>query len=124
MADDKATFDEAEAHRFAASLGRAVYYAYLLRKGPAWTAEASPRLDALQKAHVANMGRLAEEGPLVLNGPLLDAFQLGGDIRGMGVLKVDSLAQAQALLASDPMVQAGHLAFELHAWMVPKGVLP
>lgn len=30
---------------------------------------------------------------------------------------------AQRRSANDPMVQAGHLAAEVHLWMVPKGLL-
>lgn len=33
-------------------------------------------------------------------------------------------AEAQELISTDPMTKAGRLVFELHAWMVPKGVLP
>ena len=105
---------EAEAY------GMTVYYLGLLRKGPAWTAEETPQAAALQEAHLANIRRMAEDGTLVLVGPLLD----GGDLLGVYVFKSASLAEAQALAASDPAVQAGRLIFELHPWMVEKGVLP
>lgn len=115
--------DEAAAREFAQSLDRAVCHLYLLKKGPHWTAEPSPALDALQAAHIRRMQAMADEGRLVVNGPLLDAFQLGTELRGLGVLRASSLAQAQAWMAEDPMVQAGHLAAEVHLWMVPKGIL-
>ena len=118
------SYSETEARDLAASMDRALYYVYLLRKGPTWTADATPALDALQAAHIANMRRLHEEGKVVLNGPLLDAFQLGGELRGIGVLNAASMDEAEQWLGTDPMVKAGHLAFEVHAWMVPKGVLP
>ena len=118
------TFDEDEARALAASMDRAVYYVYLLRKGPAWSPDSSPEVDALQEAHLANLRRLVDDGSIVLSGPLLDAFQLGGDIRSIGVLKAGSVAEAAALIGTDPMVKAGRLAVEVHAWMVRKGVLP
>jgi uncharacterized protein YciI len=101
-----------------------IYYIFLLRKGPIWSAEETPELDALQAAHVANMGRLADLGKLIINGPLLDSFAIGGELRGIGVFKTSSFHEAQDLISSDPMVRARHLAFELHAWMVDKNILP
>jgi uncharacterized protein len=101
-----------------------IYYVFLLRKGPAWSPDATPEIMALQEAHLANLKRLADLGKLVLNGPLLDSFATSGEIRGIGVLKTASLAEAQELISTDPMVEVGRLIFELHAWMVDKNVLP
>jgi uncharacterized protein YciI len=101
-----------------------IYYIYLLRKGPTWSPEETPEINELQEAHIANMRRLGEMGKLVLNGPLLDSFATSGEIRGIGVLKTSSLAEAQELISSDPMVKAGRLIFELHTWMVQKNILP
>ena len=101
-----------------------IYYIYLLRKGPTWSPEETPEINELQEAHIANMRRLGEMGKLVLNGPLLDSFATSGEIRGIGVLKTSSLAEAQGLISTDPMVKAGRLIFELHTWMVQKNILP
>jgi uncharacterized protein YciI len=105
-------------------MGMAVYYIYLLKKGPNWSPDATPEISKLQEEHMANLGRLAREGRLVLNGPLLDSLQLSGEIRGIGVLKAGSLAEAQAWISTDPMVKVGRLELELHTWMVGKGILP
>ena len=101
-----------------------IYYLYLLRKGPTWSPDPTPEIEALQEAHLANMQRLGEMGKLVINGPLLDSFATSGEIRGVGVLKTESLAEAQELIGTDPMVKVGRLVFELHAWMVGKNILP
>ena len=101
-----------------------IYYIFLLKKGPAWTPDETPEIDALQEAHLANMRRLAEMSKLVVNGPLLDSFAVSGEIRGIGVLKTNSLADAQELLNKDPMVKINRLVFELHAWMINKNILP
>ena len=101
-----------------------IYYIYLLRKGPTWSPEETPEINTLQEAHIANMRRLGEMGKLVINGPLLDSFAISGEIRGIGVLKTSSLAEAQELINSDPMVKVGRLIFELHTWMVEKNILP
>jgi uncharacterized protein YciI len=101
-----------------------IYYVYLLKKGPTWSPDPTPEIQALQEAHLANLRRLGEMGKLVLNGPLLDSFATSGDIRGIGVLKAGSLAEAQELISTDPMVKVGRLIFELHTWMVEKNILP
>jgi len=101
-----------------------IYYIYLLKKGVSWSPDETPEIDALQEAHLANMKRLADMGKLVINGPLLDSFATSGEIRGIGVLKTDSLAEAQELISTDPMVKVGRLIFELHVWMVGKNILP
>ena len=101
-----------------------IYYIYLLKNGPTWSPEETPEIDALQEAHLANLRRLGELGRLVLNGPLLDSFATSGEIRGIGVLKASSLAEAQELISTDPMVKVGRLIFELHTWMIKKNILP
>jgi len=117
-------YDDAEARDHARSMGMSLYYVYLLKKGPTWSPDSTPEISALQEAHLANIRRLREEGKLVLNGPLLDSFQLSGEIRGIGVLKAASMAQAKEWVGTDPMVKVGRLVFELHAWMVGEGILP
>ena len=118
------SYNEEEAHELAESMGMTVYHLFLLKKGPTWSLESTPEIDSLQEAHLANLRRLAEMGKLVLNGPLLDSFATSGEIRGIGVLKTDSLREAEELVATDPMVKVGRLVFELHAWMVEKDILP
>jgi uncharacterized protein YciI len=120
------TYDDAQAWKDVNEHfpNRTIYYIYLLKKGPAWTAEETPELNALQEAHLANMRRLASLGKLVINGPLLDSFATSGELRGIGALKTASFAEAHELISTDPMVRVGHMIFELHAWMIDKNVLP
>ena len=116
-------FDENEAKEIARSMNMAIYYVYLLKKGTTWTPEETPEINALQEAHLANFRRLNEMGKLAINGPLLDSLMEGGEIRGIGVLKADSMDEARALISTDPMVIAGRLIFEIHPWMIAKGIL-
>ena len=120
------SYDDAQAWKDVAEHfpDRTIYYIYLLKKGPTWSPEETPEINALQEAHLANMRRLGEMGRLVINGPLLDSFATGGEIRGIGVLKARSLAEAQEWISTDPMVRVGRLIFELHTWMVAKNILP
>lgn len=96
-------------------------YLGLLVRGPqaaAWD-ERPDELAQLQEAHLANIRRLAEAGVLLVAGPFTD----DGHIRGVYVFRADSVEEVADLIASDPSVQAGRLAFEIHPWMVEKGVI-
>jgi uncharacterized protein YciI len=96
-----------------------VYLAFLTR-GAKWTPEKTAATEELQKAHLANINRLAETKKLVLAGPFGDK----GVLRGIFVFKVASLEEAKELAESDPSVKAGRLALEIHPWKIPEGFLP
>jgi uncharacterized protein YciI len=95
-------------------------YLALLTRGAKWTPEKTPATEQLQKDHIANIVRLAEMKKLVVAGPFGD----NGQLRGIFVFKVASIDEARALTETDPAVQAGRLAIDIHPWMVPEGVLP
>jgi uncharacterized protein YciI len=95
-------------------------YLGFLTRGPKWTPEKTPATEELQKAHLANINRLAEMKKLVVAGPFGD----DGNLRGIFVFRVASLEEAQALGATDPAVKAGRLAIDFHPWQVPEGILP
>ena len=95
------------------------YLAFLTR-GEKWTPEKTPATEEIQKGHMANINRLAQMKKLVAAGPFGD----DGRLRGIFVFRVASLDEAKALTATDPAVQAGRLAMDIHQWMVPEGVLP
>jgi uncharacterized protein YciI len=95
-------------------------YLGFLKRGEKWTPEKTPATAELQKAHLANINRLAEMKKLVVAGPFGD----DGQLRGIFVFKVASLAEAKVLAETDPAVQAGRLAIEMHEWTVPEGILP
>jgi len=95
-------------------------YLALLTRGAKWTPEKTPATEELQKAHMANIIRLAGMKKLVVAGPFGD----NGQLRGIFVFKVASIDEARTLTETDPAVQAGRLAIDLHPWMVPEGILP
>ena len=80
-----------------------------------------PELDKLQEGHMANMRRLADEGKLFKAGPVEDFS--GRNVRGIFVLKTESVEEARAWVATDPSVKAGRLAPEFMKWYVQKGSL-
>ena len=95
-------------------------YLGFLTRGAKWSPEKTPATEELQKAHLANIQKLAEMKKLAVAGPFGDA----GQLRGIFVFKVSSLEEAKALAATDPAVQAGRLTVDLHPWLVPEGILP
>ena len=95
------------------------YLAFLVR-GEKWTPEKTPQTEEIQKGHMANIHRLADMKKLVVAGPFGD----DGTLRGIFVFRVGSLEEARTLTLTDPAVQAGRLALDLHPWLVPEGILP
>ena len=65
--------------------------------------------DKVFAGHFANMGRLADEGKLVLAGPLMESPPK----RGMFVFNVTTFEEAQALVETDPAVAAGVFDYQL-----------
>ena len=95
-------------------------YIGFLSRGAKWTPEKTPQTEELQKAHMANIHKLADTKKLVVAGPFGD----NGQLRGIFVFRVASLEEAKELAASDPAVQAGRLSIDMHPWLVPEGILP
>lgn len=76
------------------------------------------RRKELQAGHMANMGRLHQEGKLILAGP----FKGSGDLEGLFLLDTGSVEEARAWCASDPAIAAGALRVEFHQWYSAKGI--
>ena len=102
-----------------APLQMSMLYLAFLKSGPNRTQPAT-EAEEIQKAHIANIERLARLGKLVAAGPFGD----DGALRGIFVFRVASLEEAQALSDTDPAVKAGRLVLELHPWQLPEGILP
>lgn len=95
------------------------YFGFLYR-GDKWTPEKTPATEELQRAHLANIMRLAGMKKLVVAGPFGDDTPL----RGIFVFRAASIDEARELAATDPAVQAGRLKIDIHPWVVPEGILP
>lgn len=73
----------------------------------------------LQEAHLANLYRLSKEGKLQLAGPLPD----GGTHRGIGVMATESIEEARAWMADDPLIKAGYLVMVPIQWFGADGIM-
>jgi uncharacterized protein YciI len=93
----------------------------LLVRPPNAPEKPKAELDQLQEGHMANMKRMADEGKLFKAGPTEDFS--GRNVRGIFILKTDSVEQAREWVATDPSVKAGRLAPEFLKWFVEKGSL-
>lgn len=109
---DGTGYDAAQAERLGADeYGMRQYVMALLRIGP--NRDLSDEEAArLQRAHLDNINRLAEEGTLVLAGPFMD----GGALRGIYIFDVRTIEEAEALTKTDPAIESGALVMELHPW--------
>lgn len=91
--------------------GMKKYVIAFLKRGPN-TGLDSITKSQLQRAHLDNITKLAEEGKLVLAGP----FFGNEDLRGIYIFDVQSVEEAQKLTETDPSIKEGILTMELKEW--------
>ncbi len=91
------------------------YYIDLLMKKSPPAAEwpEGERMKWMQK-HLSYIRSQVEAGKFVLVGPILEESRL----RGIAIVKADSLDEAQRIASGDPLVQAGKLEVEIHPIML------
>lgn len=90
--------------------GMRKYVLVILKTGPHRVPD-GPARSEMFKGHFANMERLAGEGKLAFAGPFSDK---GGDWRGLFVFAVETQAEAETLVATDPVIQNGEMVAEYH----------
>jgi uncharacterized protein YciI len=105
-------FDAQAAESFGANEnGMKKYVIAFLKRGPNRPTDPK-KAEELQAAHMKNINRMAAEGKLVLAGPFME----DGDLRGIYIFSVATLAEAEELAKTDPAVRAGSLVMELKGW--------
>lgn len=109
--------------KLAASLGAddygmRQYVLVILKTGPKKMA-AGPQRDEMFKGHMANIKRLASEGKLALAGPLdgKDGW------RGLFVVAVSKIEDAQKLVETDPVIKEGEMVAEYHTYYGSAGLM-
>ena len=96
--------------------GLELYFLVMYIKGPTWSPEVTEQVRATQQLHLAYNTEMADKGIYKLAGP----FEQPHDARWRGLLlvKAESMEEAHAIVASDPAVQSGRLAFEISSvWL-------
>lgn len=110
--EDMIEYDSALAEKLGAdAYGMKPYVMAFLKAGPNRDLD-STEAAKLQRAHLDNIFRMADEGKLVVAGPFMDT----GSVRGIYIFNVSSLEEAEALTATDPAIKAGSLVMELRPW--------
>jgi len=94
------------------SFGMKKYYWVILKTGPN-KIDDKMVTDSLFRGHMQNINRLAEMGKLVLAGPLEENAKT---YRGIFILSVSSLEEANALLESDPVIKSKIMETEIYKW--------
>lgn len=84
----------------------------LLKTGTNKTAK-KETADSLFKGHIANIIRLASLGKLIVAGPIKKNDK---SYRGIFILNVSTIEEANALLTSDPAIKEKLLEAELFQW--------
>jgi len=92
------------------------YFLCMLKTGPTRD-QNKEAVEEIQAAHMAHLDKLAGEGKICMVGPMGD----NGELRGIAIYNVTSLAEAVRLANEDPAVQAGRLTVELHPWWAAVG---
>jgi uncharacterized protein len=110
--NSKVTYDSTLAKKLGADdYGMKKYVMAFLKKGPNRDQDSATAAE-IQKGHMANINRLANEGKLIIAGPFMDDF----DIRGIFIFNVETIEEAEALTKTDPAIKSGRLSMELHPW--------
>ena len=94
------------------------YVVGFFHRGPNWTAEQTEETRRIQEGHLANFGKLAEAGKLIVAGPFGD----NSDLRGMLIFKLNSVDEARTLMDADPALKTGRLTLDLHPWFAASGL--
>ncbi|MCW2261065.1 MULTISPECIES: YciI family protein [Sphingobacterium] len=89
------------------------YYSFVLLKTGATKITDKDSVNRLFDGHMKNIQRLAKEKKLIVAGPFGKNER---DYRGIFILNVKTIKEAEALLATDPAINAGLLISEITLW--------
>jgi uncharacterized protein YciI len=106
-------YNEALAQKLGADeYGMRKYVMAFLLKGDKVNDFTAEQRSEIQAGHMANIGKMAEMGKLILAGP----FMGNDELRGIYIFDVQTLEEAKALTETDPAIKAGVLKMNLKEW--------
>lgn len=95
-----------------------IYVMVILKAGPTRN-QAKEKVEKIQKEHMDHLTRLAEDGFLIMAGPIKDEE----DMKGILVLNTIEIEEAKQRVEEDPAIQAGRLKAEYHLWYTKSGAI-
>lgn len=106
-------YDESLATKLGADdYGMRKYVMAFLIRGDSVSNYTQEQRSEIQAGHMANIGKMAEMGKLIMAGP----FFGNDDLRGIYIFDVQTLEEAKALTETDPAIKAGVLKMDLKEW--------
>lgn len=113
LATAQSTYDESLAKKLGADdYGMRKYVMAFLLRGDRVSEYTPEQRSEIQSGHMANIGKMAEMGKLIVAGP----FFGNEELRGIYIFDVQSIEEAKALTETDPAIQAGVLKMDLKEW--------
>ena len=94
------------------------YWMVFLKKGPNRNQDSASRV-IIQKAHIANIERLAKEKVIIMAGPM--GYSYPNDLQGIFVMDAKDSVTAAFHIKTDTAVKLGRLVFEIHPWWIAQG---
>lgn len=111
---EKAKFNQ----ELATSLGADQYgmkaYTIVMLTTGSTKIEDKAQMSILMKGHMTNIGKLADEGKIIVAGPFLEKNK--ENYRGMFIFNTKSKEEAEQWVKTDPAVQAGVFSYEIFPW--------
>ncbi|MBN1948666.1 MAG: hypothetical protein JW784_02885 [Candidatus Cloacimonetes bacterium] len=101
----------------------AVYYMGFLWRNLEFEPAEGMDLEAIGQGHLENIEMLANAGKLLIAGPFARTGDPENDrLAGIFIFSVETLEEAEELIAADPAVVAGIFTAEVRTWYGPQGL--
>lgn len=111
--DTNKNYDEKLAKELKADdYGMKKYVLVILKSGSATNIPKTTQ-DSIFKGHMANINKLADEGKLIVAGPLGTNDK---SYRGIFIFDVDNVEAAKLLVATDPVIKSQLMDAEYYPW--------